>query len=81
MGEPRKEKPKQTRLLSKDDKVLGQTLILPDGTSASHTWSEKIEKKALTDAVVQAKGNKTEAAKLLGMTFRALRYKLTKFGL
>lgn len=37
------------------------------------------ETKALTDALQQTKGNKTEAAKLLGMTFRSFRYKLTKY--
>lgn len=37
------------------------------------------ETKALTAALEQTQGNKTEAAKLLGMTFRSFRYKLTKY--
>jgi len=37
------------------------------------------ETKALTAALNQTEGNKTEAAKLLGMTFRSFRYKLTKY--
>jgi hypothetical protein len=37
------------------------------------------EKKALANALEQANGNKTEAAKLLGMTFRSFRYKLSKY--
>ena len=46
MGTQRKEKPKQERLLSPDDKVLGQARRESDGTDSSHTWGEKIEKKA-----------------------------------
>ncbi|MFT5655147.1 MAG: hypothetical protein ACI9XU_000862 [Arenicella sp.] len=37
------------------------------------------ETKALKSALEQTQGNKTEAAKLLGMTFRSFRYKLTKY--
>lgn len=37
------------------------------------------EIKALKSALVSTDGNKTEAAKLLGMTFRSFRYKLTKY--
>ena len=39
------------------------------------------EIKALNAALVKTEGNKTEAAKLLGMTFRSFRYKLTKYDL
>ena len=37
------------------------------------------EKTALKAALKTTDGNKTEAAKLLGMTFRSFRYKLTKY--
>jgi hypothetical protein len=37
------------------------------------------ETKALKAALDQTRGNKTEAAKLLGMTFRSFRYKSTKY--
>ena len=37
------------------------------------------EIKALQSALAQTNGNKTEAAKLIGMTFRSFRYKLTKY--
>lgn len=37
------------------------------------------EINALKTALKQSNGNKTEAAKLLGMTFRSFRYKLTKY--
>ncbi len=41
----------------------------------------QIERQALEDAIRRTGGNKTEAASLLGMTFRSLRYKLKKYGL
>jgi two-component system response regulator PilR (NtrC family) len=64
----------------------GETGTAPDagfypGAEPLDAYLERIERKALIDALAQANDNKTEAAKLLGMTFRAFRYKLTKFGL
>jgi len=40
-----------------------------------------IEKEAIQQALEKTRYNKTAAAKLLGITFRALRYKLKKLGL
>jgi two-component system response regulator PilR (NtrC family) len=40
-----------------------------------------VEKEALLKALEQTRYNKTAAAKLLGITFRALRYRLKKLGL
>ncbi|MGE0791831.1 MAG: sigma-54-dependent transcriptional regulator [Sandaracinaceae bacterium] len=40
-----------------------------------------IERALLTRALEKTGGNRTEAAKLLGTTFRSLRYRLQKFGL
>ncbi|MCK5479517.1 MAG: helix-turn-helix domain-containing protein, partial [Gammaproteobacteria bacterium] len=42
---------------------------------------DNIEKDALIKALEQTRYNKTAAAKLLGITFRALRYRLKKLGL
>jgi len=39
------------------------------------------EINALKTALEETNGNKTEAAELLGMTFRSFRYKLTKYGI
>jgi len=41
----------------------------------------EIEKRAILQALEQTKYNKTAAAKLLGLSFRALRYRLKKLGL
>jgi two-component system response regulator PilR (NtrC family) len=42
---------------------------------------DEIEKRAILQALEQTKHNKTAAAKLLGISFRALRYRLKKLGL
>ena len=42
---------------------------------------EDIEKRAIIKALEKSNNNKTAAAKLLGVSFRTLRYRLTKLGL
>lgn len=44
-------------------------------------YLEDIEKRAIISALVKANNNKTAAAKLLGVSFRTLRYRLVKLGL
>jgi len=44
-------------------------------------YLEKIERSAIEKALAQTNQNKTAAAKLLGISFRALRYKLEKLGI
>ena len=39
---------------------------------------ENIERKAIEEALEQTRWNKTKAAEKLGITFRALRYRLKK---
>ena len=41
---------------------------------------EELEKKLIDQALEKTGNNKTEAAKLLGITFRSLRYRLKKYG-
>jgi two-component system response regulator PilR (NtrC family) len=40
-----------------------------------------IEKQAILEALEETHYNRTEAARLLGITFRALRYKLESLGI
>jgi two-component system response regulator PilR (NtrC family) len=54
--------------------IEAQGLALPE-------YLEDIEKKVIMDALEKTRHNKTAAAKLLGMSFRALRYRLSKLGL
>ena len=44
-------------------------------------YLEEIEKSAILKALAKANNNKTAAAKLLGVSFRTLRYRLSKLGL
>jgi two-component system response regulator PilR (NtrC family) len=48
---------------------------------ALEDYLEQIEKQAILKALDQTQNNKTAAAKLLGITFRAMRYRLKKLGL
>ena len=50
---------------------------LPDNLSLE-SYMEKIEKQAISHALEKTRWNKTAAAKELGITFRALRYRLKK---
>ena len=54
---------------------------LEPGAVPLDTYMDSIEKDALIKALEQTRYNKTAAAKLLGITFRALRYRLKKLGL
>ena len=45
------------------------------------TQLEEIERDAIVAALEQTRYNKTAAAKLLGLTFRALRYRIKKLGI
>ncbi len=64
------------------------SIVPATGTAAPMPGSEplesylgKVEKAAILKALEQTRNNKTAAAKLLGITFRALRYRLKKLGL
>lgn len=44
-------------------------------------YLDRVEKEALQEALEKTRYNKTAAAKLLGITFRALRYRLARLGI
>ncbi|HFE32640.1 MAG TPA: sigma-54-dependent Fis family transcriptional regulator [Gammaproteobacteria bacterium] len=81
--------------LCEDNTIRAGDLQLPSSTPAGISLPEpldsgqmqleehlgEIEKKAIQQALEQTKYNKTAAAKLLGLSFRALRYRLKKLGL
>ena len=58
----------------------GFDLKLGEGESLE-SYLEKIERKLIEDALESTRWNKTAAAKALGITFRALRYRLKKLDL
>ncbi len=53
---------------------LGNNMALPD-------YLDQLERQAIMDALAKSRFNKTAAAKLLGITFRALRYRLERLGI
>ncbi len=41
----------------------------------------RVERQAIVDALAKTKGNRTTAARLLGVTFRSLRYRIERLGM
>jgi two-component system response regulator PilR (NtrC family) len=60
--------------------AYGQPAPPPAGVPLED-YLEEIERQAILKALEQTNNNKTAAAKLLGITFRAMRYRLKKLGL
>lgn len=69
--------------ISKDEEVADRLpgSVLPDDEESLDSYLENVEKGVIVDALEVTRWNKTAAAKKLGITFRALRYKLKKLGL
>jgi two-component system response regulator PilR (NtrC family) len=59
----------------------GTAQEMAPGEVSLGTYMDTIEKDVLIKALEQTRYNKTAAARLLGITFRALRYRLKKLGL
>jgi two-component system response regulator PilR (NtrC family) len=55
--------------------------IVMGGKESLDDYLERIERTTIEKALAQTQQNKTAAAKLLGISFRALRYKLEKLGI
>jgi two-component system response regulator PilR (NtrC family) len=53
----------------------------PSNAAALGDHLEDIEREAIVKALEQTRYNKTAAAKILGMSFRALRYRIKKLGI
>ena len=53
----------------------------PHLASALGDHLEDVERDAILKALEQTRYNKTAAAKVLGMSFRALRYRIKKLGI
>ncbi|MBS1147371.1 MAG: Two Component Transcriptional Regulator, Fis family, partial [Proteobacteria bacterium] len=44
-------------------------------------YLDQVERAAILEALEQARFNKTAAARVLGVTFRSLRYRLERLGI
>ncbi len=58
----------------------GTVSLVPDAGFDLDAHLAQVEKQHLLNALTHADGNRTAAAKLLGMTFRSFRYRLAKWG-
>ena len=66
---------KDAQTITKQDLVeLRSATPLPE-------YLERIEKEAILEALEKTRYNRTAAAKLLGITFRALRYRMERLGI
>jgi two-component system response regulator PilR (NtrC family) len=59
----------------------GEGIAVPDGEIDLEGYLETIERQAIEKALEATRWNKTAAAKRLGISFRALRYRLKKLGM
>ena len=72
------EKITQSDLHIKEQPALTEPSSIDVSSLSLPSFLEKIEKQAITEALVKTGQNKTAAAKLLGVSFRTLRYRLAK---
>ena len=53
----------------------------PSASETLQDYLDRVERSAIEAALVQSGGNRTQAAKLLGVSFRSLRYRLERLGM
>ncbi len=54
---------------------------MPTGKANLGDQVEDVQRQAIVEALEQTRYNKTAAAKLLGLSFRQLRYRIKKLGI
>ncbi len=78
------------KVVSKDDLYLTEMDSTPDATGSDiagerqvplHEYLDQLERLQILKALEQTRSNKTAAAKVLGITFRSLRYRLDRLGI
>lgn len=58
-----------------------EAMTLGERNQPLHEYLDKIEREQIMKALEQTRFNKTQAAKILGITFRSLRYRLDRLGI
>jgi two-component system, NtrC family, response regulator PilR len=61
--------------------VAADIAITGERTLPLHEFLDRIEREQIMKALEQTRYNKTQAAKVLGITFRSLRYRLDRLGI
>jgi two-component system response regulator PilR (NtrC family) len=51
------------------------------GSETLDDYLNRLEKQAMLEALQKTDGNRTSAARLLGITFRSMRYRLERLGI
>jgi two-component system, NtrC family, response regulator PilR len=78
-----------SQTITRDDLHLTEEAATSDGdlplsgdrTLPLHEYLDRIEREQIMKALEQTRFNKTQAAKVLGITFRSLRYRLDRLGI
>ena len=70
-----------TQVIAEGEANDDETAPVPDGEIDLENYLENIERQAIEKALEATRWNKTAAAKRLGISFRALRYRLKKLGM
>ena len=70
-----------TQIIAEGQSGEGERVAVPDGNIDLEGYLEEIERQAIEKALEATRWNKTAAAKRLGISFRALRYRLKKLGM
>jgi two-component system, NtrC family, response regulator PilR len=66
---------------TREPMAAGGTTVSGERTQPLHEYLDQIERQQIMKALEQTRFNKTAAAKVLGITFRSLRYRLDRLGI
>ena len=69
------------QLTPPDAMEMVQTSEGSDGKWPLQEYLDRVEKEAILEALEKTRYNRTAAAKLLGITFRAMRYRMERLGI
>jgi two-component system response regulator PilR (NtrC family) len=71
---------------AEDLQLAPPTALIAEPAATNAKWPlpdylDRVEKEAILEALEKTRFNRTAAAKLLGITFRALRYRMDRLGI
>ncbi|MGL6044982.1 MAG: sigma-54-dependent transcriptional regulator [Vogesella sp.] len=73
--------PEDLQLGACPDSLAEGEALAPGGSETLQDYLDRVERVAIEAALQQSEGNRTQAAKLLGVSFRSLRYRLERLGM
>ncbi len=69
------------QLTPPDSERVEQAVEGSEGKWPLQEYLDRVEKEAILEALEKTRFNRTAAAKLLGITFRAMRYRMERLGI